>query len=131
MLSENGPNITLNDGNYTQTILTLNIPSAGKWRIDYTIRATIDSHPTNPSAGNGALAALFDSGGTMIPGGAVTIGFIYGSTGIQATASQHKYVTTTGPATYRLRAKSWINSRSVIASDSTGQTKISYLRVGN
>lgn len=123
-----GPSMMLRGGGAQpyQTVLTINIPSAGTWRIDYVVRTSI----TAAAGGNGTLAGLFDSAGAMVPSAAMTAGFAYGNDSIQATAAMHKIVQTSGPATYTLRAKAWVDNYSTIASDSTGQTKISYQKVG-
>lgn len=116
-----------NVGTAMQTILTLNIPSAGTWRIDYVVRTNIEGVNT----GSGTLAALYDPSGNIVPNAAVTVGFINATgTSGQNTAGTWKVVQTTGPAAYTLRARTWVAGKSNVFSDNVGQTKIGYQKIG-
>lgn len=108
------------------TILTIEIPSAGLWRLEYTIRASIGANGTN---GNGAMARVHDSSGAEVLGTRMTVGFTYGAA-IQATGTMSKVVQTSGPTTYTLRAYGWVANLTSIMSDSRGETKMTYQRIG-
>jgi hypothetical protein len=84
------------------TVVTFTLPSAGTWDVGYWMRA-------QTTAGNGFAgeAALYDSTGTLVPNSEV-LAFYDNAIGVttnkSGTGSARTIITTTGSATYTMRA---------------------------
>lgn len=117
-----------------QTYMTINVPSAGTWLMNYAVRGQ------TASQGSGMSAALFSGAatgtgatvtGTLVAGSPFVI--FYEATGNNAfhtTAASSTIVTTTGPTTYTIGVYQYAGgSSNAENSDSAGGSMLSYTQI--
>jgi hypothetical protein len=109
------------------TLLSFTLPSAGTWDITYFARgqwATL--------ANAYGTVAIFDGTGTLVPNSEVLADYIAPSSGTAiggSTGAARIIVTTTGPATYTLQAKSGSGYTITWTSDTSGRTGVTWSRL--
>lgn len=81
-------------------VASITLPSAGKWQIQWTVRGN-----NNGVANVFVSTVLTDSANSVLPNSEVLATFL-SSGSVQGSGSGAYFVTTTGPATYKVRAYS-------------------------
>lgn len=99
-------------------ILSFNLPSAGTWEVIYFMRGQ------NATQGFAAEFALYDASNVLVPNSEI-LG-AYGEN--SSTGTGVVRITTTGPATYKLKAWASTGSYSVI-SDNNGRTGVTWKKI--
>ena len=106
------------------TIVTFTLPSAGTWDVSYRMRAQTTA--ANIFAGE---AALYDPTGTVVPNSEVLAFYDNGATSNKSgTGSGRTIITTTGSATYTMRAFASTGSFFAL-SDSNGRNGVVWVQL--
>jgi hypothetical protein len=105
--------------------ITIAIPTAGVWDVDFAVRGGV-------LVANGGLAAILTDSANAAVSPSVTCVFSATTTGVQATGVGKAQVTTTGPATYKVRIWSYSgpNTGAAVSIGFSGESWATARRVG-
>lgn len=97
--------------------MSINIPYAGRWKISYHVRGS------NVAANGGLSMVLTDASNAVIGANETLVIYSQSAVNVQATAASFEFVTTTGPATFKVRVFSATTASSGrTTSDTTGRS---------
>jgi Chaperone of endosialidase len=122
-----GSNVTIGAANTsssnTVSVLSFTLPSAGTWDVTSVVKGSATA------AGRSVNFAVYDSTPTLVASSEVTVDAFGGASGTVSGTGITR-ITTTGPATYQVRA--WDTSGSgaaVVVSDASGRTKVTWQKI--